>query len=35
MADQPPAPGEMIDREIEGLERELAEIAILIEQARS
>lgn len=35
MADQPGTPGEEIDREIAGLERELAEIAMLVEQARS
>jgi two-component system sensor histidine kinase DegS len=35
MADQPGALSEKIEREIEGLEREAAEIAMLIEQARS
>jgi two-component system sensor histidine kinase DegS len=35
MTDQPPTLGEQIDRDLEGLERELAEIGMLVEQART
>lgn len=35
MTDQAPTLGEQLDRELEGLERELSEIGILVEQART